>query len=207
MTLKRQRLLRTQPWAKGLTVGPRFATVACVDNSPRRSHNKKSASTQVQAKSDERLDLSDFRVSRILFALSLLGVLLAANSIASHYQHIGFVYHAGHDWFWKGPYHFRAIYFLEVMEGLLALAVYLYGFDFLFKVNIFQYVGTILYAGALVVPPLYVVFALDSLVTNPINELSTPLFYVANVIVNVIFDLLILAILPLVAVLSNRLRN
>ena len=73
----------------------RFATVACVDNSPRRSHDKKYALPQVQPKSAERLDLSNFRVSRILFALSLLGVLLAANSIANHYQHIGFVYHAG----------------------------------------------------------------------------------------------------------------
>lgn len=185
----------------------RFATVACVDNSPRRSHDKKYALPQVQPKSAERLDLSNFRVSRILFALSLLGVLLAANSIANHYQHIGFVYHAGHDWFWKGPYHFRAIYFLEVMEGLLALAVYLYGFDFLFKVRIFQYVGTILYAAALVVPPLYVIIAADSLVTDAINELKTPLFYVANVIVNVIFDLFLLACLALVIVLSDRLRD
>jgi len=142
-----------------------------------------------------------------LFALSLLGVLLAANSIAIRYRSFGVVYHAGHDWFWKGPYHIQAIYFLEIMEGLLALAVYLYGFDFIFKASIFQRAGTILYATALVVPPIYVVVAFDSLVTDAINELSTPLFYVANVVVKVVFDVLLLAGLGLVAVISQRLRD
>jgi hypothetical protein len=178
-----------------------------VDHSPHRSPSKESASAQTQAYSDKHLDLSDFRVSRILFALSLLGVLLAANSIASHYQNFAVVYHAGHDWFWKGPYHIRAIYFLEIMEGLLALAVYLYGFDFLFKVGTFQRAGTFLYAAALVIPPIYVIIAIDSLVTDAINELNTPLFYIANIIVKLIFDVLLLSMLLLVGFLSERLRE
>jgi hypothetical protein len=104
-----------------------------------------------------RFELNDLATNRILFALTLLGVLLPLNLIASNYRHVGFTYQYAHRWlFWKPfHYHLHAITFFYSMEALLALAVYFYAFNLIFRRRFLEYTGTGLFTVALLVPVYY----------------------------------------------------
>ena len=154
-----------------------------------------------------RFKRDESATNRVLFALALLGVLLPVNSIANHYRRLGYVYYAKHDWYWRGPYHINVILFFDTMEILLAVAVYIYGFDFVFKQAIFQRVGTFLYAAALLVPPLYLVVGAYSLLSNEVNRLPTLLFYVGNVVVNVLFPAALIGVGVAAVAISKRLQD
>jgi hypothetical protein len=119
-----------------------------------------------------QFELGDLATNRILFALTLLGVLLPANAIMAHYSQINFIYVSPHSHWFKGPYHVRAVSALYLMEGLLAFAVYLYGFDFIFKIRLFEYVGTRIYGIALFVPIIYLYAFVFQHVNNSITNLG-----------------------------------
>jgi hypothetical protein len=105
-----------------------------------------------------RIELGDLATNQILYALALLGVLLPSNAILSHFSQIGFTY-SQRSWLFEPAFtwHVHAISFIYAMEGFLAIAVYLYGYDFLFGLRFFHTVGTYFYAGALIVPPTYII--------------------------------------------------
>ena len=107
-----------------------------------------------------RFELSDLATNRILFALTLLGVVLPLNLIASNYHQLGFTYQYTHQWLlWKPfHYHLHTITFFFSMEALLALAVYFYAFNLIFRRRFLEYTGTGFFTVALLVPPYYLYF-------------------------------------------------
>lgn len=171
------------------------------------SAGEPSSSAPHNTNGPQRLLLDNLATNRVLFALALLGVLLPINVIANHYRSFAFVYHAEHDWFLKGPYHVRAILFFQAMEILLALAVYIYALDFAFKDTVFQRTGTFLYAAALLVPPIYILLALFSLLTDAIESLSTPLFYVVGTLLKIAIPIILFGITGLAVEISGRLQE
>jgi hypothetical protein len=159
-----------------------------------QSDGERSASGASESKPTRRFELGDFATNRILFALTLLGVLLPFNAIATHYRQIGFTYTVPHSWYGLPPYqtHVHAINFLYGMEALLAVAVYLYGFNFLFGWKIFQSAGTLLYAIALLVPPIYIYITIYALFNNSLNNLNVVLYYIVNLVSDLLFGVLLL---------------
>jgi hypothetical protein len=148
-------------------------------------------------------ELGDLATNRILFALALLGVLLPINTIFSHYHHLDFIYFAPHSTWLKGPYHLHVISAFYIMVGLLATAVYLYGFDFIFRIKIFERIGTVVYALSLLTPAIYLYLWAFQKLLNAINGIRSPgyWFIVAGISIPfLIFGWLIGAI-------SSRLRD
>jgi hypothetical protein len=152
-----------------------------------------SQNTSARHTSAQRLELGSLATTRVLFALTLLGVLLPFNAIASRYHQVGFTYSSPYAWLFIPAFkwHLHAISFLYVMEALLAVAVYLYGFDFLFGWPIFQPVGTALYAIALFVPPVYLYMGGYALFYDVIGHLNVYLFYIISGVANLLFTILL----------------
>ena len=142
-----------------------------------------------------QIELGDVATNRILYALALLGVLLPANAIASQYKQIGFTYAVLHSWYGIHPYtwHLHAISFLYIMEGLLAVAVYLYGFNFLFRSRLFLWIATSFFASALIVPPLYVYMDAYSNLMDLANSIRGFWYYVIVFFGNLLGIILVLA--------------
>lgn len=142
-----------------------------------------------QEASARKVELGNIAINRILFALALLGVLLPLNTIISHYSHFGFIYYAPHEVTLKGPYNIHIRSFLYAMEGILAFAVYLYGFEFIFsaRVTFFQLVGNLFYALALLVPPTYFYLWLWALLLRAVNSFGTLAYWLIITITVLIF--------------------
>jgi hypothetical protein len=134
--------------------------------------------SQASQPSSRGFELGNVATNRILFVLALLGVLLPLNALVAHYNHLGFIYYAPHEMTLKGPYDIHIQAFVYIMEGLLAVAVYLYGFEFIFggRVSIFQLGGNVFYALALIVPPTYFYLWLWALIIRAGNS-HGPLVY------------------------------
>jgi hypothetical protein len=157
-----------------------------------------------QKKSPAReFELGDLATNRILFALALLGVLLPVNAILSHYHHLDFIYLAPHSISLKGPYHIHVISALYLMEVLLATAVYLYGFDFIFRIKLFERAGTALYAISLIIPVGYFYLWIFQKFLNLIDGLSSPLYWLMLFVISIPF--LILGVV--IGIVSGRLRD
>ena len=93
------------------------------------------------------------------------------------------------------------------MEVLLASAVYVYAFDFVFKSPVFQKVGTILYAFALLTPPVYLWFYVVNLLNQVIPVITGPVYYII-VIFSIVINLIALSVLlASVSQISKRLRE
>ena len=125
--------------------------------------------------------LGDLATNRILFALALLGVLLPVNNIVNRYHHLDFIYLQPHQPWFAGPYHVRLISALYLMEGLLATAVYLYLFYFIFKIKFIEIVGTTLYAISLFVPVLYFILLINQQFNNLIGGYSATVYWIVSV--------------------------
>jgi hypothetical protein len=141
-----------------------------------------------------RFELSDLATNRILFALALLGVALPLNSIVSHYLQVGFTYQYTHQWlFWK-PFHLRmhAVTFFYSMEALLAIAVYFYGFNLIFRRRFLEYMGTGLFTVALLVPLFYLYLGSYSLLLDRTSKLGTVESIIATIVGNLLWLLLFL---------------
>jgi hypothetical protein len=161
-----------------------------------------SLSITAKKRSAHHFELGTLATNRILFALTLLGVILPLNSIATHFHQLGFTYRASHTLYLKGSYHLRATYFFYSMETLLATAVYFYGFGFIFKWSIPDRIGTFLYACALLVPPIYIYLDIYSIFISAISQLNAVLFYLVNIGVNILFTVFFAGI---AIAISNRL--
>jgi hypothetical protein len=150
-----------------------------------------------------QFELGDLATNRILFALTLLGVLLPVNAIVNRYHHVDFIYFYPHSHWFKGPYQAHSISVLYFMEGLLAAAVYLYGFDFIFKFKIFERAGTVLYALALLMPLIYFYFYILQHISDAISGLNSALYWI------ILFALGIplWAIAAVIRVISRRLQD
>jgi hypothetical protein len=124
--------------------------------------------------------LGDLATNRILFALALLGVLLPVNNIVNRYHHLDFIYLQPHQSWLAGPYHVRLIAALYLMEGLLATAVYLYSFYFIFKITFIEIVGTTLYAISLFVPVIYFYILIYQQFTSLIGGFSGLTYWIVS---------------------------
>lgn len=144
-----------------------------------------------------QFELGDTATNRILFALTLLGVLLPLNALVSHYHGLDFVYYWPHVVALKGPYHIHASTSFYWMEGLLAMAVYLYSFNFIFRVRAFEILGTIAYACALVLPLFYFYFWIYQKIGDAINGFSGPKYWTIFIISAIPFVIIFSAI-PLI---------
>jgi hypothetical protein len=160
------------------------------------------AVTQQKRSPAREFELGDLATNRILFALALLGVLLPLNAIFSHYHHLDFIYFAPHSWV-KGPYHLHLISAFYIMVGLLATAVYLYGFDFIFRIKIFEQVGTVVYAVSLLIPVIYLYLWAFQKFQTAINGIRSPWYWLIFVGISIPF----LALGWLIGAISARLRD
>jgi hypothetical protein len=171
---------------------------------PDEAQTRRESVTVNRQKSPAReFELGDLATNRILFALALLGVLLPVNAILNHYHQLDFIYLAPHATGLKGPYHIHVISALYLMEGLLAIAVYLYGFDFIFRIKLFERVGTVVYAISLIIPAGYFYLWIFQKFLNLINGLSSPLYWLILFIICIPF--LILG--AVIGIVSARLRD
>jgi hypothetical protein len=140
-----------------LTTDISWTVVAfCFVSDDSREANDVSGSPERAA---NRIKLSDLATNQIIYALTLLGVLLAANTILSHYGQFGFTF-SERRWIFvpEFTWHVHASFFLYAMEGLLAISVYLYGFDFILNVHFFHSLGTWFFALALLTPPYFLLY-------------------------------------------------
>jgi hypothetical protein len=147
-------------------------------------------------KSTGRIDLGDLATNRILYALALLGVLLPSNAILSHFSRIGFTY-TMRRWAWTPAFtwHVHAVSFIYAMEGFLAVAVYLYGWDFLFRsrLRFFHFIATFFYGATLIVPPVYILCYGYANLTDLALGLHGFLYYAIQTVGNVLLGILIVA--------------
>jgi hypothetical protein len=154
--------------------------------------------TGPQAPPTRKFELGDIATNRILFALALLGVLLPANSLVGHYNGLNFLYNWPHaSGVFKGPYQIHASAAYYLMEGFLAVAVYFYSFNFIFRIKTFQVLGIIAYACSLSMPLFYLYLWIYQKIGNAINGFSEPLFGLIDVVCAIPF-IALFATIPLV---------
>src|SRR5579862_4182073 len=170
----------TRPTAQIRTIPPSRSQLkrSSLDDGYGTTGGGPTMASQASQPSSRGFDLGNVATNRILFVLALLGVLLPLNALVAHYNHLGFIYYAPHEMTLKGPYDIHIQAFVYIMEGLLAVAVYLYGFEFIFggRASIFQFGGNVFYALALIVPPTYFYLWLWALIIRAGNS-HGPLVY------------------------------
>jgi hypothetical protein len=148
------------------------------------------------------IELGDLATNRIIYAVTLLGVLLTANSLLTHLGHIGFTF-SQRRWLLTPPitWHVHAVLFIYVMEALLALAVYIWGFDFLLRLRLFHLTGLYLFGTALAIPPFYILCVGYANLVDLSLRLHGAAYYVIVTIGLVIFW--VVAVVVEVAVVSR----
>ena len=110
--------------------------------------------------------MSDFAKAKILFALALVAVLFAIDSVVRDFGDAGFS-------FFGTVLQFRMIYFL--MLGLLGCVIYFYAIDFISDnpFGLAHRAGNFFYATALLFPPVFAIVALSIKVAEGVVWISS----------------------------------